>query len=315
MSQEVYHIPALLPETLEALAVEPGGTYVDATFGGGGHSRAILDRLGPDGRLLGFDQDEDALAGAIDDSRFTMVYGNFRFLTNFLRFYGVERVDGILADLGVSFHHFDDSERGFSFRADARLDMRMNRHATLTAADVVNEYSEERLADILYLYGEVQKARPMARAIVKARAQSPVSTVNDLLAVVAPFIDKRREKKDLACVFQALRIEVNGELDALRSFLEQTVTALRPGGRLAVITYHSLEDRLVKNFMRSGNFTGHVEKDIYGRSSVPLKLLGSKPVTASAAEVEANPRSRSAKLRVAVRLGDDGDDAGSRRRR
>lgn len=302
MSELVYHIPALLPQCLEALDIKPDGTYVDATFGGGGHSRAIVERLGPDGHLYGFDQDEDALAGAVDDSRFTMVYGNFRFMANFLRYYGVDKVDGILADLGVSFHHFDDSERGFSFRSDARLDMRMNRHARLSALEVVNGYSEERLADILYLYGEVKQSRQIARAIVKARAEAPVETINRLLEVVAPYIDRRKEKKDLACIFQALRIEVNGELDALREFLDQTVRVLRPGGRLAIITYHSLEDRLVKNFMRSGNFEGRVEKDIYGRAEVPFKLMGSKPIVASEAEVEANPRSRSAKLRVAQRL-------------
>ena len=302
MNQEVYHIPALLPQTLAALDIKPGGTYVDATFGGGGHSRAILGELGPQGRLLSFDQDEDALAGAPDDPRFTMVYGNFRFLTNFLRFYGVDAVDGILADLGVSFHHFDSADRGFSFRNDARLDMRMNRHAALSAYEVVNEYTEEQLADILHLYGEVAKARPMARAIAKARRERPVATINDLLAAIAPMVDPRREKKDLACVFQALRIEVNGELDALRSFLEQTTRVLTPGGRLAIITYHSLEDRLVKNFMRAGNFTGRVETDIYGRSDTPLKLLTSKPVVPDEAEIEANPRSRSAKLRIAVKL-------------
>lgn len=277
--------------------------YVDATYGGGGHSRAIVEQLGPDGHLYGFDQDEDALAGAIDDPRFTMVYGNFRFLGNFLRFYGVEKVDGILADLGVSFHHFDDAERGFSFRNDARLDMRMNRHAGISAHDVVNNYSESRLADILYLYGEVQKSRPIARAIANARKAAPIDTINNLLDVVAPFIDKRKEKKELACIFQALRIEVNGELDALRRFLQQAVDALRPGGRLAIITYHSLEDRLVKNFLRSGNFEGKVETDLFGRSNLPLKLLNSKPIVADEAEVEANPRSRSAKLRIAQRLG------------
>ncbi len=302
MTQEVYHIPALLPQTLAALDIKPGGTYVDATFGGGGHSRAILGQLGPEGRLLAFDQDEDALAGAPDDPRFTMVYGNFRFLRNFLRFYDAGKADGILADLGVSFHHFDDAGRGFSFRSDARLDMRMNRHAALSAYEVVNDYSEERLADILHLYGEVAKARPMARAIVRARSQAPVATVNGLLEAISPLIDLRREKKDLACVFQALRIEVNGELDALRSFLEQTAEALRPGGRLAIITYHSLEDRLVKNFMRAGNFTGRVETDIYGHADTPYKLLTSKPVVPDEAEIEANPRSRSAKLRVATRL-------------
>ena len=305
MNQDVYHIPALLPQTLEALDIKPCGVYVDATYGGGGHSRAIVERLGPDGHLYGFDQDEDANAGAMDDPRFTMVYGNFRFMANFLRYYQAGPVDGILADLGVSFHHFDDSERGFSFRADARLDMRMNRHAALSARDVVNDYSEEKLADILYLYGEVQKSRQIAKAILKARGARPINTINELLAVVEPFVDRRKEKKDLACIFQALRIEVNGELDALREFLNQTAAVLRPGGRLAIITYHSLEDRLVKNFMRAGNFTGHVEKDLFGRADVPFKLLGSKPIVASDAEVEANPRSRSAKLRVAVRLNQD----------
>ncbi len=283
--------------------MKPDGVYVDATYGGGGHSRAIVEQLGPEGHLYGFDQDEDALAGAIDDPRFTMVYGNFRFLGNFLRFYGVEKVDGILADLGVSFHHFDDAERGFSFRNDARLDMRMNRHAGISAHDVVNNYSESRLADILYLYGEVQKSRPIARAIANARKAAPIDTINNLLDVVAPFIDKRKEKKELACIFQALRIEVNGELDALRRFLQQAVDALRPGGRLAIITYHSLEDRLVKNFLRAGNFEGKVETDLFGRSNLPLKLLNSKPIVADEAEVEANPRSRSAKLRIAQRQG------------
>lgn len=302
MNEEVYHIPALLPQCLEALKLKADGVYVDATFGGGGHSRAIVEHLGPEGHLYGFDQDEDALAGAIEDPRFTMVYGNFRFLSNFLRFYGADHVDGILADLGVSFHHFDDAERGFSFRSDAKLDMRMNRHARLSARDIVNDYDEERLANILYLYGEVQKSRQIARAIVNARGAAPVDTINRLLEVVAPFIDKRKEKKDLACIFQALRIEVNGELDALREFLQKTVKALRPGGRLAIITYHSLEDRLVKNFMRSGNFEGKVEKDIFGRAELPLKLLSSKPIVADEAEVEANPRSRSAKLRVAERI-------------
>lgn len=305
MTQDVYHIPALLGPTLDLLDVQPGGTYVDATFGGGGHSRAILDRLGPEGRLYGFDQDEDALGGAPDDPRFTMVYGNFRFLTNFMRFYGVDSVDGILADLGVSFHHFDDAERGFSFRADARLDMRMNRHSRVSARDVVNDSSEERLADILYLYGELPQARRLARAIVVRRERGAIDTVNQLIETVTPLLDRRREKKELACVFQALRIEVNGELDALRRFLSATTEVLRPGGRLAVITYHSLEDRLVKNFMRTGNFEGRVETDIYGRASTPLKPLNSKPMVADEAEVARNPRSRSAKLRVAVRRADD----------
>lgn len=302
MDQEVYHIPALLPQTIAALDIRPAGVYVDATFGGGGHSRAILEALGPDGRLLGFDQDSDALAGAPDDARFTMVYGNFRFLRNFLRFYEAVSVDGILADLGVSFHHFDDAERGFSFRADARLDMRMNRQARLSAVEVLNDYPEEQLADILHLYGELPSARRVAAAIVRARAAEPIERVNQLLAIVEPLTDPRRRKKDLACIFQALRIEVNGELDALRRFLAASVEVLRPGGRLAIITYHSLEDRLVKNFMRTGNFEGRVETDIYGRKSAPLKPLSGKPVVADEQEVERNPRSRSAKLRVAVKI-------------
>lgn len=302
MPQEVYHIPALLPETIAALDINPDGVYVDATFGGGGHSRAIVAALSDKGHLYGFDQDEDALRGALADDRFTMVYGNFKYLTNFMRYHEVDGVNGILADLGVSFHHFDDAERGFSFRADARLDMRMNRHGRLSALEVINDYPEERIADILYLYGEVAQARRIARAIAAARAKAPVTTVNQLLEVVTPLLDRRREKKELACVFQALRIEVNGELDALRQFLTATVDNLVPGGRLAIITYHSLEDRLVKNFMRSGNFSGNVEKDIFGRADVPFKLLTSKPIIASDAEVEANPRSRSAKLRIAVRL-------------
>lgn len=301
MDQEVYHIPALLQQSLDALAIRADGVYVDATYGGGGHSRAIVERLSADGHLYGFDQDSDAVERAIDDPRFTMVYGNFRYLRNFLRYYGVESVDGILADLGVSFHHFDDAERGFSFRADAPLDMRMNRHGRLTAAQVVNTYSEEALAELLQLYGEVPGAKRVARALAAARQQAPVDTISRLLATVEPLTDPRRRKKELACIFQALRIEVNGELDALRAFLEQTAQVLKPGGRLAVITYHSLEDRLVKNFMRSGDFAGRIEKDIYGRAETPFRPLGGKPITPDAAETEANPRSRSAKLRVATR--------------
>lgn len=302
MNQEVYHIPALLGPTIDALDIKPGGVYVDVTFGGGGHSRAILASLGPEGRLLGFDQDEDALAGAPDDTRFTMVYGNFKYLTNFLRFHDIDAADGILADLGVSFHHFDDASRGFSFRADAPLDMRMNRHGRLTAAQIVADYTEERLAELFKVYGELPQARRVARALVKARSAAPILTTGQLTAAVEPLLDPRRSKKELACVFQALRIEVNGELDVLRDFLSAAARALRPGGRLAIITYHSLEDRLVKNFMRAGNFTGKVETDIYGRIDVPLKLLTSKAIVADEAEVEANPRSRSAKLRVAVKL-------------
>lgn len=302
MNQDVYHIPALLPESLEALAVKPDGVYVDATLGGGGHSRAIVDQLGANGHLYSFDQDEDAIARAFSDPRFTAVYGNFRYLRNFLRYYGVDSVDGILADLGVSFHHFDDQERGFSFRTDSPLDMRMNRHGNLTATTVLNEYSEQRLVEIFRLYGEVNNAPRVARAIVAARHTSPIETTGRLADIVAPFIDRRRQKKDLACIFQAIRIEVNGELDALRAFLDQAVKVLKPGARLAIITYHSLEDRLVKNFIKAGNFEGKIDTDIYGHTTAPLKQLNGKPITASETEVATNPRSRSAKLRVAIKL-------------
>ncbi len=302
MNQEVYHIPALLPQSLEALAIRPDGIYVDATFGGGGHSRAIMERLSPEGHLYSFDQDSDAVERAFSDPRFTLVYGNFRFMTNFLRYYGVDGVDGILADLGVSSHHFDDASRGFSFRSDAPLDMRMNRKAPTSAATIIAEATEERLADIFYLYGELKQARKIARAIVTARTQAPVDTTGRLLEVVRPFINRRQEKKELAQVFQALRIEVNGEISALEAFLTQAVKALRPGGRLAVITYHSLEDRLVKNFMKSGNLSGELEKDFFGRVNSPFRLLNSKPIVPDEAEIENNPRSRSAKLRVAEKL-------------
>ena len=299
MEQTVYHIPALLDESIVGLAIKPDGTYVDVTFGGGGHSRAILEHLGPGGRLLGMDQDMDAWQNRLMDDRFTFVHGNFAYLSNFLRYYGVDHVDGILADLGVSFHHFDDVERGFTFRADAPLDMRMNRNASFTAAQLVNTYSEERLADVLYLYGELRQSRRLASALVKAR---PLSTTGALVEAVKPLLKPSQEKKELSMVFQALRIEVNGELEALRKLLSQSLKVLNPGGRLAVITYHSLEDRLVKNFMRSGNVEGKVEKDFYGRVNVPLQQVGSKVIAPSDEEVERNPRSRSAKLRVAQLL-------------
>lgn len=303
METAVYHIPALLPETLEALDVRPEGVYVDATFGGGGHSRAIMALLDERGHLYSFDQDDEAVSRAPEDKRFTIVYSNFRFLRNFMRYYGVDSVDGVLADLGVSFHHFDAAERGFSFRMDAPLDMRMNRHAARTAADLLATMSEEELANVLYLYGELKQSRRMAAAIVKSReAGKPVRTTGDLLEILKPMINPRQEKKELAMVFQALRIAVNGELTALEQFLQQACELLKPGGRLAVITYHSLEDRLVKNFMRSGNIRGEVEKDFFGRSSSPLKPLGSKPIVPGDEEVDRNPRSRSAKLRVAVKL-------------
>ncbi len=302
MNKEVYHIPALLPQTIDALNIKPSGIYVDATFGGGGHSRAIMERLDSNGHLYSFDQDEDAVNRAFSDPRFTMVYGNFRFLSNFLRYYNIDSVDGILGDLGVSFHHFDDSSRGFSFRTEGKLDMRMNRHAALTASTILNEYSGEQLADIFYLYGELSAARKKASAIVSARQKTPVDTTDRLLEVCRPFISPKKEKKDMACIFQALRIEVNGELDALRSFLEQATDVLKPGGRLAILTYHSLEDRLVKNFMRYGNFTGNAEKDFFGRINAPLKQVNSKPVIPDEDEIASNPRSRSAKLRIAEKL-------------
>ncbi len=302
MNKEVYHIPALLPQTIDALNIKPSGIYVDATFGGGGHSRAIMERLDSNGHLYSFDQDEDAVNRAFSDPRFTMVYGNFRFLSNFLRYYNIDSVDGILGDLGVSFHHFDDSSRGFSFRTEGKLDMRMNRHAALTASTILNEYSGEHLADIFYLYGELSAARKIASAIVSARQKTPVDTTDRLLEVCRPFISPKKEKKDMACIFQALRIEVNGELDALRSFLEQATDVLKPGGRLAILTYHSLEDRLVKNFMRYGNFTGNAEKDFFGRINAPLKQVNSKPVIPDEDEIASNPRSRSAKLRIAEKL-------------
>ena len=298
MEQQVYHIPALLDESIDGLAIKPDGAYVDVTFGGGGHSRAILSQLGPGGRLLGMDQDMDAWANRLADDRFTFVHGNFAYLKNFLRYYGLRHVDGILADLGVSFHHFDDVERGFTFRADAPLDMRMNQGSSFTAGDLVNTYTEEQLADVLYLYGELRQSRRLAAAIVKAR---PVTSTGALVDAVRPLLKPSQQKKELSMVFQALRIEVNGELEVLRRLLEQSVELLNPGGRLAVITYHSLEDRLVKNFMRSGNIEGKMEKDFYGRLTTPLRAVG-KVIAPADDEVERNPRSRSAKLRVAEKV-------------
>lgn len=302
MTEQVYHIPALLPETLDALDIKSNGIYVDATFGGGGHSRAIVEQLDSNGHLYSFDQDEDAVKRAFEDPRFTIVYSNFRFLSNFLRYYNVDGVDGILADLGVSFHHFDDKDRGFSFRFEGPLDMRMNQKAKQTAAWILANYNEEQLANIFYLYGELKSARKIASAIVKARNISPIDTIERLLEVTKPLINPRQEKKELAMLFQALRIEVNGEINVLKKFLQQSLNALKPGGRLVIITYHSLEDRLVKNFMRSGNLTGEMEKDFFGRNLSPFKLLTSKPIVPSDEEIERNPRSRSAKLRIAQKL-------------
>ncbi len=281
---------------MSGLAIKPEGTYVDVTFGGGGHSRAILEHLGPKGRLIGMDQDMDAWANRLRDDRFTFAHANFAYLKNFVRYYGFTGVDGILADLGVSFHHFDAVERGFTFRADAPLDMRMNRNASFTARELLDTYSEERLADVLYLYGELRQSRRLAAAIVKSR---PLKTTGELVDAVRPLLKASQEKKELSMVFQALRIEVNGELDALRRLLAQSLEVLNPGGRLAIITYHSLEDRLVKNFMRTGNIEGKQEKDFFGRVNTPWRVVTGKVVVPSAEEVERNPRSRSAKLRVA----------------
>ena len=303
MEQTVYHIPALLEQSIEGLDIKPGGTYVDVTFGGGGHSRAILSRLNAAGRLVGMDQDMDAWANRLQDDRFTFAHGNFAFLKNFLRYYGISGVDGIIADLGVSFHHFDALDRGFTFRGDAPLDMRMNRSASFTAKDLVNGYDEQRLAQVLYLYGELKASRRLAAAIVKAR---PLATTGDLVNAVRPLLKPAQEKKELSMVFQALRIEVNGELNALRKLLSQSLEVLNPGGRLVVITYHSLEDRLVKNFMRSGNVEGKQEKDFYGRVNTPWRVVTGKVIVPSDDEVERNPRSRSAKLRVAELIAQQG---------
>ena len=304
MEQTVYHIPALLNEVLAGLAIKSDGTYVDVTFGGGGHSRAIMQHLGPQGRLIGFDQDMDAWENRLDDPRFTFAHGNFAYIKNFLRYYGVAGVDGILADLGVSFHHFDAVERGFTFRADAPLDMRMNRSASFTAQELLNTYDEEQLAQVLYLYGELRQSRRLAAAIVKAR---PLSSTGELVAAVRYLLKPSQEKKELSMVFQALRIEVNGELDALRKLLSQSFEVLNPGGRLAIITYHSLEDRLVKNFMRTGNVEGRQEKDFFGRVNTPWRVLTGKVITPSEEEVQSNPRSRSAKLRIAELVARQGE--------
>ncbi|MEE0527161.1 MAG: 16S rRNA (cytosine(1402)-N(4))-methyltransferase RsmH [Prevotellamassilia sp.] len=299
----MYHIPVLLHESVDGLNIHPSGTYVDVTFGGGGHSREILRRLGDDGHLYSFDQDADAEGNIPEgDERFTFVRSNFRYLTNWMRYYGVDHIDGLIADLGVSSHHFDAEERGFSFRFDAPLDMRMNGRAGMTAADIVNRYDEERLANVLYLYGELKNSRKLAAAMVKARALKAVETIDDLLQIVKPFMPREREKKDLARVFQALRIEVNHEMDALHEMLEAALKVLRPGGRLVVLTYHSLEDRMVKNFVRSGRMDGKVEQDFFGRKLTPWRAVNNKVIVPDEEEQRTNPRSRSAKLRIAEKL-------------
>lgn len=298
-TEKTYHVPVLLNESIDGMNIRPGGIYVDVTFGGGGHSKEILTRLDDTAHLYSFDQDEDAEKNIVNDHRFTFVRSNFRYLSNFLRYYNVEEVDAILADLGVSSHHFDDSERGFSFRFDGKLDMRMNKRAGITAAEIVNTYSEERLADIFYLYGELKNSRKLASVIVKARASKPIVTIGDFLEIIKPLFGREREKKELAKVFQALRIEVNQEMEALKEMLYAAIEALKPGGRLVVITYHSLEDRMVKNIMKTGNIEGKAEQDFFGNVQAPFKLVNNKVIVASEEEVAHNPRSRSAKLRIA----------------
>ena len=297
-----YHIPVMLNECMEGLAIKPDGVYVDVTFGGGGHSREILSRLGKKRTLYGFDQDADAENNIPEDDRFVFVRSNFRYLSNFMRFHGETEIDGLLADLGVSSHHFDDKDRGFSFRFQGMLDMRMNTRAGKTAADILNTYTEEALSTLFYLYGELKNSRKLASVIVKARETKPLETTDEFLALITPYIGKDKEKKMLAQVFQALRIEVNDEMRALREMLQQAMRLLKPGGRLVVMTYHSLEDRLVKNFFKSGNFEGTISQDFFGNIQSPFRLINNKVITPSSEEVEVNPRSRSAKLRIAEKL-------------
>jgi S-adenosyl-methyltransferase mraW len=297
----MYHVPVLLEESIECLRIKPDGVYVDCTFGGGGHSRAILARLGNKGRLYGFDQDREAYRNTTDDERFTFVRGNFKYISNFLRYYGEDKVDGILADLGVSSHHFDEAERGFSYRFDGALDMRMNREASFSAEELINGYDEQALADILYLYGELRNARRIANAIVCRRQTKAIKTIFELTEVLRPFCTKGKEYKELAPIFQAIRIEVNAELDSLKTLLCRSVDLLRSGGRIAVISYHSLEDRLVKNFLKTGNFGGEPQKDFYGNQITPFANV-SKAIVSNDREIVDNPRARSARLRYAEKI-------------
>lgn len=317
---ETYHVPVLLKESVNGLHIKPNGIYVDVTFGGGGHSREILSQLGADGHLFSFDQDADAENNIfedrgdakdcsneqkgkrfVDDSRFTFVRSNFRFLKNWMQYYGIEQIDGLLGDLGVSSHHFDDESRGFSFRFDAPLDMRMNKRAGKTAADIVNEYDEEQLANLFYIYGELKNSRRIASALTNARRQKPIATTSDFISAVEPLFKREREKKDMAKLFQALRIEVNHEMTALKEMLMAATDVMKPGGRLSIITYHSLEDRIVKNIMKTGNIEGKVEQDFFGHIDSPYKLINNKVIVPSDEEQSQNPRSRSAKLRIAER--------------
>lgn len=317
---EVYHVPVLLKESVDGLNIKPGGIYVDVTFGGGGHSREILSRIGTKGHLFSFDQDADAENNIfesedndinntdtqkarrfVDDSRFTFVRSNFRYLKNWMQYYGIEHIDGLLADLGVSSHHFDDESRGFSFRFDAPLDMRMNKRAGKTAAEIINEYNEEQLADLFYLYGELKNSRRIAATLVAARKQAFIASTSDFIRAIEPLFSREREKKDMAKLFQALRIEVNHEMTALKEMLTSATALLTHGGRLSIITYHSLEDRIVKNVMKTGNIEGKVNQDFFGRIESPYKLINNKVITPSEDELSINSRSRSAKLRIAER--------------
>ncbi|MBQ2951762.1 MAG: 16S rRNA (cytosine(1402)-N(4))-methyltransferase RsmH [Prevotella sp.] len=297
-----YHVPVLLNESIDGLNIKKDGIYIDVTFGGGGHSREILSRLEGDARLFSFDQDQDAELNIIKDDRFTFVRSNFRYIKNWMRYHGIEQIDGLLADLGVSSHHFDDETRGFSFRFDAPLDMRMNKRGGQTAADIINGYDEQRLADIFFLYGELKNARKIASALGKARIAKRIETTNDLMEATEKLFRQEREKKEMAKMFQALRIEVNHEMDALKDMLKGATELLAPGGRLSVITYHSLEDRMVKNIMKTGNVEGKMEKDFFGRTETPFKLINSKVIIPTEEEQERNPRSRSAKLRIAEKI-------------
>ena len=298
---ETYHVPVLLQESVDGLDIKPNGIYVDVTFGGGGHSREILSRIGENGHLYSFDQDEDAEKNILNDNRFTFVRSNFRYLRNWMRYYGVEHIDGLLADLGVSSHHFDDETRGFSFRFDAPLDMRMNKRSGMTAVEILNNYDEEQLADIFYIYGEIKNARKVASAIIKARGTKAIETTGDLIQITESLFPREREKKETAKLFQALRIEVNHEMEALKEMLYGAQDVLREGGRLSVITYHSLEDRIVKNIMRAGNAEGKVNQDFFGRTVAPFRQISNKVIIPNEEEQQRNPRSRSAKLRIAER--------------
>lgn len=296
-----YHTPVLLKESVEGLQIKPNGIYVDVTYGGGGHSKEIIKHLDK-GKMVAFDQDDDALPNLMSDKRFVFVNHNFRFLKNFLKYHKIEKIDGLLADLGVSSHHFDDPDRGFSFRFEGELDMRMNQSAKLSAKDVINEYEEDRLAKVLWEYGELKNSRKLAKAIAEQRVKKKIETITEFTDMLIPYLPKHAEHKFLAKVFQALRIEVNREIEFLKEMLLQTIDMIKPGGRLVVITYHSLEDRVVKNFIRNGQFEGEVEKDFYGNQKVPFKAINRKVIVPDETEIQENNRARSAKLRIAERL-------------